>query len=110
GCLDPASVAAGGHVSGCLAAFRFWEGGLIFYGGGIAAGGVSARFCKREGWSCWKLGDLAAPTLAIGHGIGRLGCTLAGCCFGAACRAPWGVAFPRGSVAFDELQGAGDVA
>jgi phosphatidylglycerol:prolipoprotein diacylglycerol transferase len=103
-CVDPASVAAGGQISGCLAAFRFWEGGLVFYGGGLAAGAVALWFCKRERWSFWKLGDLAAPTLAIGHALGRVGCYLAGCCFGAACHAPWGASFPRGSVAFDELQ------
>jgi phosphatidylglycerol:prolipoprotein diacylglycerol transferase len=109
-CVDPASVAAGGQVAGCLAVFRFWEGGLVFYGGGIGTGAVAWWFCKREGWSFWKLGDLAAPTLAVGHALGRLGCYFAGCCFGAACRAPWGAAFPRGSVAFDELQSAGGVA
>jgi len=109
-CVDPASVAAGGQISGCLAAFRFWEGGLVFYGGGVGTGLVALWFCKREGWSLWKLGDLAAPTLAIGHALGRLGCYLAGCCFGAACHAPWGAAFPRGSVAFDELQAGGGIA
>lgn len=108
-CVDPMSVAAGGQISGCLAAFRFWEGGLVFYGGGLAAGAVALWFCKREGWSFWKLGDLAAPTLAIGHALGRVGCYLAGCCFGAACHAPWGASFPRGSVAFDELQAANDL-
>jgi phosphatidylglycerol:prolipoprotein diacylglycerol transferase len=109
-CVDPTTVAAGGQISGCLAAFRFWEGGLVFYGGGVGAGLVALWFCRREGWSLWKLGDLAAPTLAIGHALGRLGCYLAGCCFGAACHAPWGAAFPRGSVAFDEIQAAGGIA
>ena len=28
--------------------------------------------------------DLFAPGVAIGHGIGRLGCFAAGCCWGAA--------------------------
>jgi phosphatidylglycerol:prolipoprotein diacylglycerol transferase len=98
------------RFSGCTAALRFWEGGLIFYGGVIASGGVVLWFCRRERWSFWTLGDLAAPTLALGHAIGRLGCFFAGCCFGTTCRAPWGVAFPRGSVAFDELQADGAIA
>jgi phosphatidylglycerol:prolipoprotein diacylglycerol transferase len=105
---DPATAAAL-RFTGCLAALRFWEGGLVFYGGVLATGAVVWWFCRRERWSFWTLGDLAAPTLAIGHGIGRLGCFFAGCCFGATCHAPWGAAFPRGSVAFDELQSAGDV-
>jgi phosphatidylglycerol:prolipoprotein diacylglycerol transferase len=97
----------GGRIAGCTAIFRFWEGGFVFYGGVIAAAAVVLSFCRREGWSFWRLGDLAAPTLAIGHGIGRLGCFLAGCCFGKASSAPWAVAFPRGSVAYDELQSVG---
>jgi phosphatidylglycerol:prolipoprotein diacylglycerol transferase len=108
-CVAPSDIASASPFSGCLAAFRFWEGGLILYGGAIGTGAVAWWFCKRERWSFWKLGDLAAPTLAIGHALGRLGCYFAGCCFGAACHAPWGVSFPRGSVAFDELQAAGAV-
>jgi phosphatidylglycerol:prolipoprotein diacylglycerol transferase len=37
--------------------------------------------------------DLVAPGLALGHGIGRIGCYFAGCCWGAACDAPWGIVF-----------------
>src|SRR5205823_18082 len=51
---------------------------------------------------------LLAPSLALGHVFGRIGCFFAGCCFGK----PWaaGVSFPRDSVAFDELLGAGQIA
>lgn len=34
-----------------------------------------------------------APSLAIGHSIGRLGCFFAGCCYGKACDLPWAVTF-----------------
>jgi phosphatidylglycerol:prolipoprotein diacylglycerol transferase len=110
-CLAPADGGAvASRFSGCLAPLRFWEGGLVFYGGAVGAGAVALWFCKRERWSPGKLGDVAAPALAIGHVLGRLGCLFAGCCFGAACGAPWGVAFPRGSVAFDDLQADGAIA
>lgn len=102
-------VSADGRVVGCGAALRFWEGGFVFYGGAIGAGLVVAWFCRREGWSFWRLGDLAAPTLAIGHALGRLGCFAAGCCFGAACHAPWAAHFPAGSVAHQELTAVGVV-
>lgn len=98
-----------GRIVGCTAALRFWEGGLVFYGGALGAGLVVAWFCRREGWSFWRLGDLAAPTLAIGHALGRLGCFAAGCCFGKACEAPWAVSFPAGSVAHQELTAVGVV-
>ena len=41
----------------------------------------------------WKIGDLAGPALALGHGFGRIGCFSAGCCFGRECDVPWGVTF-----------------
>jgi phosphatidylglycerol:prolipoprotein diacylglycerol transferase len=109
-CTDGTGMAAGARFSGCFAALRFWEGGLVFYGGVIASGAVMLWFCRRERWSFWTLGDLAAPSLALGHVFGRLGCFLAGCCFGAPCQAPWAASFPSGSVAFDELQADGALA
>jgi prolipoprotein diacylglyceryltransferase len=55
------------------------------------------------------VGDLFAPALALGHAFGRLGCFAAGCCFGKETASRVGVAFPRGSVAFDVLSSAGAV-
>lgn len=106
-CLAGTGATAGTRFAGCWAALRFWEGGLVFYGGVIASGAVMLWFCRRERWSFWTLGDLAAPALALGHAFGRLGCFLAGCCFGATSRAGWAPSFPAGSVAFDELQAEG---
>ncbi|HEY4330241.1 MAG TPA: prolipoprotein diacylglyceryl transferase family protein [Phycisphaerae bacterium] len=48
------------------------------------------------------LGDVVAPPLALGIGIGRIGCFFAGCCFGKVCESPTvltGVRFPAGSFA-----------
>ncbi|HMC94322.1 MAG TPA: prolipoprotein diacylglyceryl transferase family protein, partial [Polyangia bacterium] len=61
---------------------------------------------RRQGWSFGDVGDLFAPALAIGHAFGRLGCFAAGCCFGKETLSRVGVAFPRGSVAFDVLEAA----
>jgi len=105
-CFDAAG--AGGRLAGgCLAPLRFWEGGLVFYGGAAAAAAVAVWFCRKEGWSFSRLADAAAPSLSLGHVFGRLGCLLAGCCFGAPCAGPWGLPFPRGSVAFDDLRADG---
>ena len=35
-----------------------------------------------------------APSVALGHGIGRIGCLMHGCCYGMACELPWAVHFP----------------
>ena len=34
-----------------------------------------------------------APGIALGHVVGRLGCFLGGCCYGAPTSAPWAVTF-----------------
>ena len=61
----------------CPAPLRLWDGGLVFYGGALAAaaGGLRAS-CRRRGWRFAVVGDMFAPALALGHAIGRLGCFL----------------------------------
>jgi phosphatidylglycerol:prolipoprotein diacylglycerol transferase len=92
-------------ASDCLAPLKVWDGGLVFYGGLLAAAAVTARFVRRRGWRFGVVGDLFAPGLALGHAVGRLGCFGAGCCFGKACAAAGApcVAFPPGSVAHSHL-------
>ncbi len=65
--------------------FFFWEGGLVFYGG--LAGGLltGVLLARRWGIPFLKLLDCFAPSLALGQAIGRIGCFLAGCCYGL----PW---------------------
>jgi phosphatidylglycerol:prolipoprotein diacylglycerol transferase len=96
-----------GRVLGdCTRVLQVWEGGLVFYGGFIAACLFAFAFARRQGWSFWALGDLFAPSLAIGHAFGRLGCFTAGCCFGKACdvAAHWCARFGVDSVAFEQLR------
>jgi len=59
-----------------------FDGGLVFYGGVI---GVAIAFFTYALWHKLPLrrfADLAAPTFALGHMLGRTGCFLAGCCWG----------------------------
>ncbi|MBN2345880.1 MAG: prolipoprotein diacylglyceryl transferase [Candidatus Aminicenantes bacterium] len=42
----------------------------------------------------WQLLDVSVIGIALGQGIGRLGCFAAGCCFGIPTSLPWGVSFP----------------
>ena len=51
--------------------------------------------------------DVAAPAVAIGIAIGRIGCFLNGCCYGAVCHLPWAVCFPAGSHAWARQVDAG---
>jgi phosphatidylglycerol---prolipoprotein diacylglyceryl transferase len=97
-------------VKDCTAWLRVWDGGLVFYGGALAAAAVAWWYGRRRGWSFAVLGDMYAPGLALGHAIGRLGCFGAGCCFGKSGGGIYGAAFPPGSVAHDHLAALGVIA
>lgn len=73
--------------------FRVWEGGLVFYGGFIFAALSVFVYTKIKKISLWKYADILAPGLAIGHALGRIGCLMAGCCYGRQCDLPWAIVF-----------------
>ncbi len=66
-------------------AFAIWKGGLVFYGGLLAAVPVGIWYVKRHSLPVWKTADITAPFIALAHAFGRLGCFFAGCCYGAPC-------------------------
>ncbi len=80
--------------------FRVDQGGLVFYGGLIAAFSTIYFYCKKKNLSFLGVIDLLAPSLALGHAFGRIGCFLNGCCFGRPSDLPWAVEFPVGSFPF----------
>jgi phosphatidylglycerol:prolipoprotein diacylglycerol transferase len=65
----------------------------IFYGGLIAALITAFFYMRHSGLPLLKTCDIFAPGLALGHGIGRLGCFAAGCCWGRPTHLPWAVTF-----------------
>ena len=69
-------------------AIVFSRTGFVFLGGLIGAVICSALFLKWRGLPFLTLSDILAPSLAIGHAFGRIGCHFAGCCFGGACKLP----------------------
>jgi phosphatidylglycerol---prolipoprotein diacylglyceryl transferase len=73
--------------------FKVWEGGLVFYGGFILAFLTGIFYLKKQALPFWKMGDLLAPSIALGQVFGRLGCFAAGCCFGKTTDLPWAVTF-----------------
>jgi phosphatidylglycerol:prolipoprotein diacylglycerol transferase len=72
---------------------KIWEGGLVFYGGLIPAVAIGICYIKRFGLPLWQVTDIFAPSVAIGHAFGRIGCFLAGCCYGKPSTLPWAVTF-----------------
>ena len=73
--------------------FKVWQGGLVFSGGLITVVLVMFWYVKRHGLTLMKTCDLWAPGAAIGQAIGRIGCFMAGCCYGKPTDAKWGVVF-----------------
>ena len=73
--------------------FAIWEGGLIFQGGLIGALLTVYVYTRYKSIKFLRVLDVCAPALALGHGIGRLGCFFRGCCYGIAMKTvmPWAI-------------------
>lgn len=67
--------------------------GGVFYGGLIAAVVVALIYLRRHKMPLWTTTDVFAPGIALGHIVGRMGCLLAGCCFGKPASVPWAITF-----------------
>jgi phosphatidylglycerol:prolipoprotein diacylglycerol transferase len=83
----------GPYIKNPVAILKIWEGGLVFYGGLIFAVITGVIYIKRHNLFLWQIADIFAPSIAVGHAIGRLGCFFAGCCHGRPADLPWAVTF-----------------
>jgi phosphatidylglycerol:prolipoprotein diacylglycerol transferase len=92
------------YASQPLKILAVWEGGLIFYGGAIAAFFGLWLMARKRRWSFWKALDFLVPYGALTQAFGRIGCFLNGCCYGKACYLPWAVQFPELSKAVHPAQ------
>jgi phosphatidylglycerol---prolipoprotein diacylglyceryl transferase len=61
---------------------------LVFYGGFIAGALTVVAYARRAKLPLVKLLDVCAPGAALGLAIGRIGCFMAGCCWGDLCLPP----------------------
>ena len=86
----------------CLRVFKFWDGGLTYYGGLLLAIPLGLWFLRRNRIPQWKVADLAGIGIPLGLGFGRLGCFLSGCCYGQQADVGWAVSFPNGSPAWKD--------
>jgi phosphatidylglycerol:prolipoprotein diacylglycerol transferase len=109
---EGANAAVGGIIGGLTGAKVIWSiefagtapftdllfsrGGLSWFGG--FAGGIGVGLWLLHRYRIPLVSGLAAaaPALAIGHAIGRIGCFLVGDDYGKPSTLPWAVAFPRG--------------
>lgn len=81
----------------------FSGSGLTWYGGLIGGTIAVLLWARYRGFLGLALLDLAAPALALGYAIGRVGCQLSGDGdYGRAWDGPWAMSYPEGTVPTDE--------
>lgn len=81
------------YAENLLSILAIQNGGLAILGaviGGTIGGVIGAR---RLGLPVWPLADAAAPGVALGQAIGRLGCLVTGDALGPATDGSWGIVY-----------------
>lgn len=68
---------------------KYLSGGFVFYGGLLGGLAGAWLFCKQRRLSFDTLGRDLVPALPLFHAFGRVGCFLAGCCYGIPAPAGW---------------------
>ena len=76
--------------------FIFSGAGFSWYGG-LIGGALAVTWVVQRNAIPWlKAADISAPAAALGYGIGRIGCFLAGdATWGKVTDVPWAMAFPN---------------
>lgn len=69
-------------AAGKVSILDLLTGGFVFYGGLI--GGIGGLFLYVKIYKCKVIQyfDIFAPSVPLGHAVGRMGCFFAGCCYG----------------------------
>ncbi len=83
--------------------FFIWDGGLTLYGGILLAILAVWYMTRRKGIPFLVIADIFSPGVALGIGITRIGCFLAGCCYGMPTECGCAVTFPAGSPAWKQF-------
>jgi phosphatidylglycerol:prolipoprotein diacylglycerol transferase len=110
GVWDSAKAVCHPVETDCFAWAKFWAGGLTYYGGLIGAAVMAIFLLRRDKFPFWKAADMAGFAIPVGLGFGRMGCLLAGCCFGKESGGWWALAFPPHSPATESQFKLGELA
>lgn len=81
---------SGGELQNHSQSLSFWlGGGFVFYGGLIFGLIYLLLYCLVFKKYPIKEAYIFFAPLTFGHALGRIGCFLAGCCYGTYCDLPW---------------------
>ena len=75
----------------------FSGAGLTYYGGLIGGAIAVILTSQKKKIPLGVMADMGAPLIALGYGVGRLGCLLNGDDYGKPCTYPWCMSFPNGN-------------
>lgn len=73
--------------------------GFVVYGGLITGVLSCMLYCIKKKLSFMSYFDIVMPSISIAQGFGRIGCFMAGCCYGRETDCAIGVVFPADSMA-----------
>lgn len=80
-------------VDGIGSWFNLRAGGLVFYGALLTGVPVAALVARWRRIPFLLFMDVVATAAPLAHGLARLGCLGAGCCWGGPTALPWGVTY-----------------
>jgi phosphatidylglycerol---prolipoprotein diacylglyceryl transferase len=72
--------------------------GIVYYGSLIGGALGVLLVIRLRRLPLWRMVDVAAPSVAIGYALGRVGCLLVGDDYGVPTDKPWGMTFPEGPI------------
>ncbi|MCR5824218.1 MAG: prolipoprotein diacylglyceryl transferase [Lachnospiraceae bacterium] len=67
--------------------------GFVVYGGIIGGSAACIIYCRVKKLKTLEWFDMVLPEIAVAQGFGRIGCLLAGCCYGAETTCPIHIVF-----------------
>jgi phosphatidylglycerol:prolipoprotein diacylglycerol transferase len=70
---------------GLVDVLKFWRGGLALHGGAVFAVAAGVLYIHWRQLDFWRIADLFTPPVALFIALARVGCILAGCCYGKPC-------------------------
>lgn len=71
----------------------FSQPGGVFFGAPIGGGIALVLSCRAFGLPLGRLVDVGVPAIPAAHAMGRIGCFLGGCCYGAPWDGPFAVTY-----------------